>query len=228
MFLKASNIAILFLDKQKQKKKSSFSGWNSRGIRNQYIVSRTLNFFFPRFVLFCFSKNNPPPLFHFLDFLLFHHYSSFSSSTHLTTVGRQSGWLIRLDFFFKGTAKFILFSIFGGNSVGAHHDGVDRSCCRCVMPDGFPATPAWPGPLNYSDSDARRYLNNTRGYIRAQRTPVVVVSSSFFFFIPAMEFDGVHCVYIQPRLLPLFYFFPRCTQRRTDFFYPACLICNVK
>lgn len=146
MFLKASNIAILFLDKQKQKKKSSFSGWNSRGIRNQYIVSRTLNFFFPRFVLFCFSKNNPPPLFHFLDFLLFHHYSSSSSSTHLTTVGRQSGWLIRLDFFFKGTAKFILFSIFGGNSVGLTMEWiVAAAAVWCRM--AFPLLPLGLAPL---------------------------------------------------------------------------------
>jgi hypothetical protein len=102
---------------------------------------------------------------------------------------------------------FFFFLLFCLGGIDFRLRLITMSWRYMMMPDGSPATPAcWPGPLNYSDSGARCYLNNTRkqrytGATHAGRCCCCCVVVSFFFFkffFPGLEFDGVHCVYSGP------------------------------
>ena len=83
---------------------------------------------------------------------------------------------------------FFFFLLFCLGGIDFRLRLITMSWRYMMMPDGSPATPAcWPGPLNYSDSDARRYLNNTRkqrytGATHAGRCCCCACRRIFFFF----------------------------------------------
>lgn len=177
------------------------------------------------------------------DFLLFHHYSS--SSTHLTTVGRAKRLIDSSRFSLKEMVKiisffFFFFLLFCLGGIDFRLRLITMSWRYMMMPDGSPATPAcWPGPLNYSDSDARCYLNNTRkqrytGATHAGRCCCCCVVVSFFFFkFFFRDWSLMECIaYIVVRLLAFFpLHFSRCTAA-DGLLLPVCaaapFVCNVK